>query len=106
MLEVDAERASAPLDKIVEVAAGLRRLDDAKAVGVTGHDHIGRVVAGDLKEHAGIRAALVGLPGRVLEAGAKSKTGRGMRLVANTRTQGVNACVCAASRWMYASSAT
>ncbi len=46
--EVNAECTSAPFDKNVEIAASLRCLDDAEAVGMTGNVQISRVVTGDL----------------------------------------------------------
>ena len=85
ILEVDPQRATATLHQHLEVAAGLRGLDHAEAVGMAGHVDIGRIVAGDLQEHAGIRPAFVGLPGRMLEARSEAEAGRGTRLVANAR---------------------
>ncbi len=52
---------------------------------MTGHVDIGRIVAGDLQKHAGIRPAFVGLPGRMLEARPEAKTGGGTGLIANVR---------------------
>ena len=63
----------------------LRRLHHAEAVGMAGHVDIGGIVAGDLQEHAGIRAALVGLPGRMLEARPEAEAGGGAGLVADAR---------------------
>ena len=83
MLEVNAQRTTVAFHQHREITAGLRGLDDPKAVGMTGHVDVGRVVAGDLQEHAGIRAAFVGLPGRMLEARSEAEAGRGAGLVAD-----------------------
>ena len=51
----------------VEIAARLRRLDDAERVPVPGDLDVDHVVAGDLQEHTGVGTALVGLAGGVQE---------------------------------------
>ena len=66
--EMDAERPAAALGEHREVAARLRRLDDAEGVRCPGTARSRGVVAGDLQEHARVRSALVGLAGRVQEA--------------------------------------
>ena len=91
---MDAQRAAAAFDQDVEVATGLRRLDHAEAVGMAGHVDIGRIVAGDLQEHAGVRPALVGLPGRMLETRPEAEAGGGAGFVADTRAHpGQRLCV-------------
>src|SRR6478736_8140109 len=59
----------------LEIAARLRRLDDAEGVFLVRHREIGRIVAGDLEEHAGVRAALVGLPRRMQEPWPEAQAG-------------------------------
>ena len=59
-----------------EIAARLRCLDHAESIGMTGHRKVPRVLAGDLKEDAAVRAALVGLTGRVLKARPEADAGR------------------------------
>ena len=60
---------------------------------------VGRVVAGDLKECAGIRAALVGLPGRMLKSRPETETGGGMGLVADAGSHRGQLRVYDSSRW-------
>src|SRR5262249_49186274 len=66
----------APLRKHLQIAARLRRLDDAKGVGLAGHRQVFGVIAGDLQKDAAVRAALIGLSRRMLEARAKTDAGR------------------------------
>ena len=73
--EVDAQGATAALGEHREVAAGLRRLDDAEGVALPRHGQIAGVVGRDLQEHALVRAALVGLAGRVQEARPEADAG-------------------------------
>src|ERR1700675_409203 len=65
--EMDAQGAAAALGQDVEIATRLRRLHDTESVFLARHRQILAIIAGDLQEDAGIRAALVGLPGRVQE---------------------------------------
>ena len=81
---MDAKRAAAALGEDLEIAAGLRRFDDAEGVFLARNRQVACVVAGDLQEHAGVRAALVGLPGRVQEARAEAEA-RGYTLASRTR---------------------
>src|SRR5882724_4907010 len=48
---VGPHRPPAALGENVEIAARLRRLDNAKRVGVTGHRQVIGVIAGDLQEN-------------------------------------------------------
>ena len=73
--EVDAEGAAAALDQDLEVAARLRRLDDAEGVFLTGHGQVVGVVAGDLQEDARVRTALVGLTRRMQKARPELEAG-------------------------------
>src|ERR1035441_10564866 len=86
IFEVDTQRATTALHQHLEIAAGLRCLHDAKAVVMTGYVDIHRIVAGDLQEYSGIRAAFVCLPGRMLEARSEAEAGSGKGLVANARS--------------------
>src|SRR5215470_14483300 len=65
--DVHAQGAPAALRQHVEIAARLRLLDNAEGVGLAGDRQVLAVVAGDLQEDAAVRAALIGLPRRVLE---------------------------------------
>jgi hypothetical protein len=47
----------------VEIAAGLRGLDDAETRATSGNGQIRGIVRGDLEKYAAVGAALVGLPG-------------------------------------------
>src|SRR5664280_2778205 len=85
ILEVNTQRAATALNQHLEVAAGLRGLHHAETVGMAGHVDVGWVIAGNLQEHAGIRAAFVGLPRRMLEARSEAEAGGGTGFVANAR---------------------
>src|SRR5580704_6158881 len=81
--EMDAQEAPVAFGQHFEVAARLRRLDDAKGVFLIRHLQIGGVIAGDLQEHAAIWAAFVGLPGRMQEPRPKAKTGGDVLAIAD-----------------------
>ncbi len=85
--EVDAKRAPAALGEHLEIAARLRRLDNAEGVFLARHRQILGVVAGDLQEHTAVRAALIGLPGRMQKARAKAEAGRAFKPVADRQAQ-------------------
>ncbi len=53
----------------------MRRLDHTEGVSLIRYFEIGGVVAGDLKEHASVRAAFVGLPRRMQEPRSKAEAG-------------------------------
>ena len=73
----------AALGQDLEIAARLRRLDHAEGVFLAGHRQILGVLAGDLQEDAAVRAALVGLPGRMQKARAEAEAGRRFGAVAD-----------------------
>src|ERR1700688_4122076 len=73
--EMDAQEPSPALRQHLEVAARCRRLDDAESVFLPRDRQIVGLVAGDLQKNAGVRAALVGLSGRVQEARSESQAG-------------------------------
>ena len=50
--KVNPKRATAPLRQYLEIAARLRRLDDAECVCLPRHRQVLRVVARDLQEHS------------------------------------------------------
>ena len=81
--DVRAQRAPAALGKDLEIAARLRRLDDAERVGLAGHRQVLGIVAGDLQEDAAVRPALVGLSRRMLEARPEADAGRRLGPVAD-----------------------
>src|SRR5947209_6734434 len=60
-LEMYPQRAAATFGQHVEIAARLRRLDDAETGFLAGHREILGVVGGDLQEYAAVGAALIGL---------------------------------------------
>src|SRR6266550_4755260 len=72
---MSAKRAPAALDEDLEVPARLCCLHHTEAVTPARDLQVERVVAGDLEEHAAVRTALVGLSGRVQEAGTEADTG-------------------------------
>ncbi len=77
------ERASSALGEHVEIAARLRRLDHAERVFGTRHREVRAVVRRHLEEHAAVRAALVGLTGRVQETGSELGRGRDVLRIAD-----------------------
>src|SRR5687767_11819053 len=81
--KMDAQDTPAALGQYLEVAARLRRLDDTKSIFVTRNIHIGGIVAGYLKEHAGIRPALVGLARRMKKSRPEPEAGSDTLAVAN-----------------------
>src|SRR6478752_4271836 len=82
-LEMDTQRAPAAFGQHVEIAARLRRLDDAKAGFLARHRQIPGVVGRDLQEYAAAGSALVGLAGRMQEARAEFGAGRNVAPVAD-----------------------
>src|SRR3546814_9401322 len=72
---MNPQRPPSALREDLEVAAGLCRLDQAEAVRLTRYIDIRRVIAGHLQEHTRVRAALVGLTGRVQKAWAEAEAG-------------------------------
>src|SRR3954470_5632275 len=65
--KVNPEGATPPLGQHLEIAARLRRLDDAECVRLPRHRQVLRVVGRDLQEHSGIGPSLVGLTRGVQE---------------------------------------
>ena len=59
--EMDAQNSPIALCQYLKIATRFGRLDDTEGVFLARHLEIGGVVARDLQEHAGVRAALVGL---------------------------------------------
>jgi hypothetical protein len=59
--EMYAKHSPIALGQHLEIAARFRRLHNAESISLARHLKIGGIVAGDLQEHAGIRAAFVGL---------------------------------------------
>jgi hypothetical protein len=60
----------------LEVAQGLRLLEDREAVRLPRDRHVAGIVLDDLQEQAGLRSALVQLPGRVQESRSVTRGGR------------------------------
>src|SRR5262249_19537982 len=69
--QVNTQCAPLALHQHLEIAARLRGHDHAEAVLPAGDRDIGGGIAGDLQEYAAVRAALVGLAGRMQEAWAE-----------------------------------
>src|SRR5471030_1621762 len=87
VLEMNAQRTPSALVKNVEISLGLRGLDHAKSIRMTGDVDVSRIIARDLQKHAGIRTTLVSLTSRMLEARTKTKAGSCLRSIANSHTQ-------------------
>src|SRR5271169_680422 len=81
--DVHPQRAPASFGENVEITARLRRLDHAKGIGLSGHQHVLGVVAGDLQKDAAVGSALVGLSRRMLEARPEANAGRRLGPVAD-----------------------
>jgi len=75
LAQVHAQGAPAAFRQHREIAAGLRRLDHAEGVLLSRHGKVGGIIAGNLKEHAAVWAALLGLSRGVQEARAKAEAG-------------------------------
>ncbi len=73
--EMHAKHPPIALGQHLEIATCFRRLDDTEGVFLVRYLEIGGIVAGDLQEHAGIRAAFVGLSRRMKEPRSKSEAG-------------------------------
>src|ERR1700729_3428684 len=73
--EMDAQHPPVPVGQDIEIAACLRRLDDAEGVFLVRHLDIDAVVAGYLQEYAGIGPALVSLSGRMKESRSEAQAG-------------------------------
>src|SRR5271170_3321880 len=71
--KMNAQRAPSPLCQDGEVASGLRCLDHAEGIFLTGHRQIFCIICRNLQENSGVRASLIGLAGGVKKAGAESK---------------------------------
>src|SRR6059036_937002 len=78
--EMHAQRPAPALLEDAEVA-GLRHLHHTEGISPSRHREIIRVVTDDMDEHAGIRSALVRLPGRVQVTRAEADTRRDSKRV-------------------------
>ena len=72
--EMDAQCPAPARGQHIEVAAGLRRLDDAKTVFMARYVEVDGIIAGDLQKHPGVGSALISLPGRMEKARSKAET--------------------------------
>src|SRR6266403_1928515 len=84
-LEMHAQGAPAALGQNVEIAAGLRRLDNAEARLLAGYREIVGIVRCDLQEHAAVGAAFIGLSGGMQERRAEFGAGRKVVAVAHRK---------------------
>src|SRR5215203_5551656 len=66
--EMQPQRAALARQEHLEVPTRLGGLDDTERVLLSRDRDINGIITRDLQEHAGIRSALVGLPGRMQEA--------------------------------------
>ena len=73
--EMHAQDPPVAFGQHFEIAARCRRFGDPEGVFLVRHVEIGRLVAGDLQEYAGVRPALVSLPGRMKESRPEAETG-------------------------------
>ena len=71
----------------VEITARLRRLDDAKGIGLSRYRQVFGIIAGDLQKDTAVRPAFVGLSGRVQKARPKAEAGREFLAVADLEAQ-------------------
>src|SRR5450631_4422267 len=78
-----AKSATPAIDEHFKVATRLRRLNHAESVFLIGHRKIGSVVARDLQENSGVRAAFIGLTRGVQESRTESKASSRMFAVAH-----------------------
>src|ERR1700680_2029812 len=72
---MDTQSAAVAFHQDLKITSRLSRFHGTKGVLLTGHRKIGFVIAGDLQEHARVRSAFVGLPGRVQESGTEAEAG-------------------------------
>jgi hypothetical protein len=80
--EVHAQQAPAARREDLEVAARLRRLDDAERIPSPRHREIDDIVARDLQEDPAVGAAFVRLARRVQKPRPVADTGRDARVIA------------------------
>jgi hypothetical protein len=81
--EMNAQGPPVAVGEDLEIPASLGRFHDAERIFLAGHGKIGSIVAGDLQEDAGIRAAFIGLPGGMEKSRAEAEAGGNTLLVAN-----------------------
>ena len=84
--EMHAQHPPIALGQYVKIATRFCRHDHAEGVLLIRHLDIRRVVAGNLQEHSGVRAALVGLPRRMKESRTEAETGGDPLAVADQDT--------------------
>src|SRR6266446_3298524 len=84
--QVRPQRAAFAFGQNLEITARLRSLHHTESIFLARHRQIVRVVAGNLEEHARIRAALVSLPGGMQKARAEADAGGHFLSVANRHT--------------------
>src|SRR6266568_4012386 len=73
----------------LEVAAGLRRLDDAKGIFMSGNRQINGVVAGNLQKNSAVGTAFIGLASGVQKAWSKTEARSHTLAVADQVTYGL-----------------
>ena len=84
---MNAQDTPAAFREHVEITARLRRLDDPEGIFLVWNREIEGVVAGDLQKNATVRAAFIGLPGRVQEARSEAHAGGDPLAVADEDAQ-------------------
>src|SRR5262249_26026012 len=85
--EVHTQCAPATLGEHAEVAARLRRFDNAEADPLSGYWKIFGWLRGDLKKDTAVRAAFVSLAGGMQKARPEAETGRDAPPVAQRHAQ-------------------
>src|SRR5215471_21649850 len=89
--QVDAQRPAPAFRQNLEIPAGLCRFHHAKRVFLAGNRQLDRIVARDLQKHPRVRSTLVSLSGGMQEARPKSQAGGHVLVVANGKTQRLQA---------------
>ena len=84
---MNAQGPATAVGQNLEISTGLGCFHDAESVFLVGHWQIGGIIAGDLQEDAGVRAAFVGLSGGMQEARAKAEASGGVLFIAHGMTK-------------------
>src|SRR5579859_3927260 len=84
---MNAQRAPVALEQNVKVAAGLRVLHHAETGAMSGNGEVLAIIAGDLQKDAAIRAAFIGLAGRMQKSRSEFEAGCDVAPVAQRQPQ-------------------
>ena len=83
---MDAQGAPLPFSEDIEIPSRLGCFHRAEGEFAAGDGKVKSVVTGDLQEHAGVRAAFIGLTGSVQKARPEAEAGGNAFLVAHVET--------------------